>query len=735
MEGTANQYPVYLGFWTNWSHGRIMGATLTLKREDANLLIAFTGFIIAFVAARVWRILCFTFHTLTSTSKPRAAIYHQRQAILRNASTPEDGITLLLDLVWANRRSRKTHRLREIYRSLWAVVLATVCLSAFIIAGGFSSRISTVSDNEVIMKSARCGTVYSDPLEWDPQLLLRSEMVQNAAAYASRCYSKSSSKSPECWGFVVSKISPSLLDNKAICPFEVDMCRVKEENILIDSGFLDSRKHFGLNAPSDHRIQWRNVLHCAPLVTAGFTHQTRSPIYNSTQYRYGSIATPNCDLGYVYSAKSLETQYADWDSSNTTMALGEPSLEIFKATVENGSFYKGGSNFCPVPDVSRTDADTYLIFLESNGLIFAEASDDPWYDLSKHTSHAPDGTGLSQSYRPSEPSSPLGCVEKHQFCSINTDGVRECGPLASIRDAVKGASPLFNATYDYDNTGAKIATTESAALFNYFVDTISSNHVSVFTIIQTLGAASLDSRRYLYNGIQTKLEPRQWQLDVVHWWNMVMAGRQQGFLDAAYGSSDPAYPQRNEVYESAVYQKLCKSEKIRSTRYASFNLFGLLFIAIAGLLLVLVSYLLEPISRYLHRRGYKQYAYLEWTTNSTLQLQRLAHEELGLGTWSGCTEAIPVTDGAALLGCLDITDPAHPVITSIDSLQDLGEAPNSSSDRAGPQAESTATLAVNSNETPEASEMLFKPPRNGYDSMEGSGTRDSQETLRSWQPT
>lgn len=59
---------------------------------------------------------------------------------------------------------------------------------------------------------------------------------------------------------------------------------------------------------------------------------------------------------------------------------------------------------------------------------------------------------------------------------------------------------------------------------------------------------------------------------------------------------------------------------------------------------------------------------LEWFSNETLQLQRMAHEELGLGgVWSGCTGpgAIPVTDKGELLGVLDVLDPGHPRLVNI----------------------------------------------------------------------
>lgn len=112
-------------------------------------------------------------------------------------------------------------------------------------------------------------------------------------------------------------------------------------------------------------------------------------------------------------------------------------------------------------------------------------------------------------------------------------------------------------------------------------------------------------------------------------------------------------------------QNLTRSQKIKSTAYGSFSLFGLYCILVSGLLIVLVSYLLEPLSSVILKRyGHHRHQHLEWTANSTLQLQRLAHEGLGLGTWSKCTDDIPITKPDELLGCLDTTDCKHPVIST-----------------------------------------------------------------------
>jgi hypothetical protein len=105
-----NDNNVYLGVWTNWSKGTVMGATLTMTRQQGDLLIAFTGFLIPFVASRFWRILCFILHLYYSTSKPEDAIYHQRQVILRNSSSPDTG---LVSFSVSSGRGARTTRQRQ----------------------------------------------------------------------------------------------------------------------------------------------------------------------------------------------------------------------------------------------------------------------------------------------------------------------------------------------------------------------------------------------------------------------------------------------------------------------------------------------------------------------------------------------------------------------------------------------------------------------------------------------
>lgn len=102
-------------------------------------------------------------------------------------------------------------------------------------------------------------------------------------------------------------------------------------------------------------------------------------------------------------------------------------------------------------------------------------------------------------------------------------------------------------------------------------------------------------------------------------------------------------------------------QKMRTTAYASFRLARLVATYVCGIIIVLTAYLLEPISTLTRRTlGRGSYGDLEWSTNATLQLQRLAHEAIGMGTWRRGTEYVPVTRPGEMLGLLDISNALHP---------------------------------------------------------------------------
>lgn len=162
-------------------------------------------------------------------------------------------------------------------------------------------------------------------------------------------------------------------------------------------------------------------------------------------------------------------------------------------------------------------------------------------------------------YLPSEPASPLACAEQHQFCNPAIEGSEQCGPLASLQDAMAGAAPLFNTTYT--EMTANAAQTELGARFSYFTRIIRTMPNSISTALLQLGPKGLASHKLLYNGFQGVLADNQWQLDMTYLWGVTMAATQASFVGTANGPTDPAILSIHTNYTGMPYMDdICNNQ-------------------------------------------------------------------------------------------------------------------------------------------------------------------------------
>lgn len=310
---TSAPHNVRLGVWTNWSHGPNMGLTLTLTRQNANLLIAFTAFFVSFVGARFWRILCLVCHRFFSSSAPKDTLHHQRQVILRNSSTPESGIWAFTQLLWTWRRRGPRH----IFRVFPMCLLALMCVSAFVTAGGFSSRMSTAMGDEVLIDGRNCNrfdsTNLSDFTSAFKLFIWSSKILNNARNYAQQCYATDDTTTTSMCGTFVKDRLKIIQNTTASCPFNSNVCQSQSSNLILDSGYVDSHFDLGLNSPPDKRILFRCKMHCAPLQVLGYESEFTLNNTNYMRYNYG----PNNGGKGNFTEQVLtqETQYVNGNFS------------------------------------------------------------------------------------------------------------------------------------------------------------------------------------------------------------------------------------------------------------------------------------------------------------------------------------------------------------------------------------------------------------------------------------
>ncbi|OJD39060.1 uncharacterized protein BKCO1_3000121 [Diplodia corticola] len=245
IAGSEILYTVRTGLWTNWSHGSVFGATLTLSRDNANLLIAFVALFVTVVGTPSRRPLPSASSDTPERFQRQLCARHSRPTVLGMAR-PCEGLAPT---------------------TLPILTFAVLFFVAFALASGFSSRVAT--NSEVLISSPHCGWLdYS--LNMDSSELETIYIPYTyrdaftSANYAQQCYASNSTGVLTCGTFVKKRL-PLKVQTNASCPFQRDMCKSNDRNLVLDTGYLDSHDDFGLNAPPSQRFKYRNVFHSTGL--------------------------------------------------------------------------------------------------------------------------------------------------------------------------------------------------------------------------------------------------------------------------------------------------------------------------------------------------------------------------------------------------------------------------------------------------------------------------------------
>lgn len=159
------------------------------------------------------------------------------------------------------------------------------------VSGIFSSRVSSGSANEILLKGRSCGTDLPDMDTWESQQYITPYLNQKAAenlAYAQQCYQTEDRERPESCRSTTVPALPYTIDGNASCPFPDEMCQSHSGNLRFRTAVLDSYTHFGLNMGPHVTLQVEE--HCAPLITTEFSNSSIDPDRNNvnyTRYYYG----------------------------------------------------------------------------------------------------------------------------------------------------------------------------------------------------------------------------------------------------------------------------------------------------------------------------------------------------------------------------------------------------------------------------------------------------------------
>ena len=255
MSQTAGS-SVYTGPWINWSHGAVLGSTITLSARDGSLLTALLAMFVTVTGAAWWRITSYVLHQANATLEHQDGVHHQHQAILRNTSSPGGAAWQLFQTMWYWRKNA----VRPILRTLPVLALALINLAVFGVAGVFSSEVTKAAGNETLVRSPNCG--YLNVTAQDPkQTVFNSVQINEtlaATTYQRACYGGKQS-TLQCSQYAKQSL-PWKTNQNATCPFGDDLCIYGSTSAYeMDTGKLDSHADLGINARKSHRVQLRKV--------------------------------------------------------------------------------------------------------------------------------------------------------------------------------------------------------------------------------------------------------------------------------------------------------------------------------------------------------------------------------------------------------------------------------------------------------------------------------------------
>jgi hypothetical protein len=173
-----------------------------------------------------------------------------------------------------------------------SILVAVAHIVILATAGVFSSKITLVGD-EVLVTGAKCGwrsaTNDSTLSTYDIVFALARQKAVKTLRYTQECYNQNSSAvATSCKSFTASSI-PSTTKSVP-CPFSSKIC-ASPNAVQVDTGFIDSNTHLGINSKKSERVKFRKVVTCAPTLaeerySSNWTVTPPGPGYRMDSYKY-----------------------------------------------------------------------------------------------------------------------------------------------------------------------------------------------------------------------------------------------------------------------------------------------------------------------------------------------------------------------------------------------------------------------------------------------------------------
>lgn len=272
-----------LGPWWNYSTGIW---TLTLNDREAGILSTVLVVFINLVSSQAWSIVRFLFHQSRATNRPRDGLHHQQQLALRNSSSHLQ--MLWLSFQFPARWSSQIGWKKSIGRSTVLLLVSVLSLACWSTVQIFLSLTWTTTGNQYLVNSNYCALAFSavDTLSSSDFFSTIQSQLETTSIDALQC-DKNRSETSRCGYLPTTHIDWTA--KATSCPFpDQSLCVATNSTpIILDSGYINSNTHLGMNSPPKNAIEYRKAVTCSPMVTS-HTSVVQGTADTEFRYHYGN---------------------------------------------------------------------------------------------------------------------------------------------------------------------------------------------------------------------------------------------------------------------------------------------------------------------------------------------------------------------------------------------------------------------------------------------------------------
>lgn len=174
----------------------------------------------------------------------------------------------------------------------------------------------------------------------------------------------------------------------------------------------------------------------------------------------------------------------------------------------------------------------------------------------------------------------------------------------------------------------------------------------IFSSLGGLNSAALQGFRYGLPVTLSGLSDDQWQKEVTGWFSTSLARLQDTSI--SWASKDIADYEGFATFvhptEFPELANMCKNQIVKNVgQHRPFSVLGIAVIFAVGLLIITLSWILEPVVGWCQKRsGGRSSSHEQWLLSSPLQLQRLTLQRESLrGQWTKCDDEVPIVEHGA----------------------------------------------------------------------------------------